>query len=468
MNRFHAAWFALALCACTPSRDTHSNDEGVRVDRCDLVIAGGQILTQDGPGFIEPGFIAIDDRMIRTVGTLQEITHKCEARSLINAQGKIIVPGFVDAHQHLGGMAFPRKPYEPATGPRLLSRPGAVEVYAPFISQSGSLPPVTAKEVRTAVSRFLRAMLRTGYTGVVDAGGPQPAAVAAAVAEVGIRAMVGPHLADFWPDEVGGLPVVQADATKLLDDAAEFIDSADGMGNGLVRAGVSAVWSLTATDKLLAGLADLAEAKDVPVHVHTNVLAEEPEVHARWFNGRSAIERLTDTGLLNERTTLMHSGVLSDRDIELIAASGATVNYNPLGNALLGFGVANQRAPQRLLAAGVPLVLGSDTAPDNKLTSPFESMLAALAINREAAGDDFALTLEQALRVATNGGVSLGRPKELGHIAPGQLADLVIIRPDEPHLPGRPHPVPTVVLNGHPGQIDTVIVNGRVVFTDDD
>ncbi|MEM9490970.1 MAG: amidohydrolase family protein, partial [Myxococcota bacterium] len=337
--------------------------------------------------------------------------------------------------------------------------PGAVEFFAPLISQIGSLP-VAAEDVQTNVRQFLEAMMRMGYTGVVDAGGPQPEAVAAAAAEVGMRAMVAPHIADVWPNEVGELPVSQADPAELLEQAAAFIDANDGLGDGLVRAGVSGVWTMTCSDELLAGIAELAITRDIPVHIHTNVLDEEAGVHANWFGGRTAIERLDEAGLLNERVTLMHAGALSDEDIELIAASGATVNHNPLGNAMLGFGVANQLAVPRMLAAGIPLVLGSDTAP-NKLASPFESMIAAMAISREVAGDDFAFTVEDALRAATNGGVSLGRPGLLGAIEPGQLADLVLIRPDPPYLAGPAHPVPTVVLNGHAGQVDSVIINGR-------
>ncbi|MCG8347991.1 MAG: amidohydrolase family protein, partial [Chloroflexales bacterium] len=287
-------------------------------------------------------------------------------------------------------------------------------------------------------------------------------AVAAAAADVGIRAMVGPHLADFFPQAAGQLPVRQADSAALLDRARAFIDATDGNGSGRVRAGVSAVWTITCSDELLCGLAELAAERDIPVHVHTNVLDDEIELHARWFEGRTPIERLEDAGLLTERLTLMHAGVLDDRDIARIAASNATVNLNPLGNALFGSGVAYHNSARRLLEAGVPIVLGSDT-PMEKLASPFELMIGALAINREAAGDDFAFTLEQALTAATNGGASLGRPGLLGRLTPGQLGDLVVIRPDEPFQIGPRHPVPTVVLNGHLGQVVYVVIDGRVV-----
>ena len=454
---------ALALCACSPP-EARANG-----DACDLAIVGGQILVnteEDPAGFIDDGFVAITGDKIHAVGPRAELDAACEAKSTIDATGMIVTPGFIDAHQHLGAMAFPQDPYEPATGPGLLSSPGAVEIFAPLISQIG-VAPIPPEQVEAGVRQLLQAMMRVGYTGVIDAGGPHPDVVAAVAAEVGIRAMVGPHIADVWPNEVGQMPVSQADPVVLLEQAADFIDANDGLGDGLVRAGVSGVWTLTCSDELLAGLADLAATKDVPVHIHTNVLAEEAEVHASWFGGRTAIERLVEAGLLDERVTLMHAGVLSDADIELIAASGATVNHNPLGNAMLGFGVANQLAPPRMLAAGIPMVLGSDTSPV-KLTSPFESMIAALAINREAAGDDFAFTLEDALQAATNGGVSLGRPDQLGVIAPGRLADLVLIRPDPPFLPGPTHPIPTVVLNGHAGQVDSVIINGRYLVPTDE
>ena len=425
---------------------------------CDLSIDGATLVTLDGDEIIEAGYLAVSEGVIEAVGSSAELSTQFRSANRIDGQGMIVVPGFVDAHQHLGTRGMPPRPYEPATASGLLASPGAVENFAPLISRIGQMP-VTPDAVYEGVSQLIQALIRAGFTGVVDAGGPQPEAVAQAIADSGIRGMVGPHLADYFPNQAGEAPVQQADPEQLLADARAFIEKHDRSGSGRVRAGVSAVWTITCSDELLRGLGEIARSLQVPVHIHTNVLDEEAGLHARWFEGRTMLERLEQTELLGEWLTLMHSGALSDDDVRLIADRGATVNHNALGNAMLGFGVAYHKSPTRLLAAGVPLVLGSDT-PMEQLASPFDLMKGALAINREATQDDFGFTHEQALTAATNGGASLGRPGELGRLVPGRAADLVVIEPDAPFAAAPLHPVPAVVLNGHPGQVRHVVIDG--------
>lgn len=180
---------------------------------------------------------------------------------------------------------------------------------------------------------------------------------------------------------------------------------------------------------------------------------------------RPATDRLADAGPLAERATLMHAAAVTDRDVERFAAAGLTVNHNPLGNALLGFGVAHHQAIRRLTAADVPGVLGSDTAP-SMLATPFELIRAALTTARDAAADDTALGIEDALRMATNCGAVLGRPGQLGVLTRGRLADLVPIDASGPWHLGDRHPVPTLALRARESDLRTVIVDGKVVVDD--
>lgn len=217
------------------------------------------------------------------------------------------------------------------------------------------------------------------------------------------------------------------------------------------------------SDELLAGIAELTAARDLPTHLHSHVSATAVAAHDAAF-GRPATQRLSEAGLLGPRTTLMHAGSLTDDDITAFAETGVTVNHNPGGNALFGFGVAAGRSVPRLLEAGVPIVLGSDTAPSFAVSTPFDMIHAALMTHREIAGRDDALTLEQALAMAiTHSGPSLGRPGQLGRIAEGQLADLVLVDTSGPHHLGTDHPVPALALHARPDDVTTVIVDGHVV-----
>jgi cytosine/adenosine deaminase-related metal-dependent hydrolase len=428
---------------------------------CDLLITAAQIVTLDGRlGIVDDGAVAVRGEQIADLGDRRTLTGRWQPARRLDAPGQILLPGFVDTHVHLAAFLFVDRPYEPSTGPSAFSGGGRAETVLPMVARFTSAqidPELTYAAVRPA----LAAMLRAGYTGFVDAGGFGVEGVAQAAVELGIRAAAGPSLADLWHDESGVLRR-QADADRLLGRAEAYAGGHDDLDGGRVRALVSAVETGACSDELLAGIARLGRDRGIPTHVHTNIVAHSDAEHRAEFGGRSETDRLGEAGMLTPGCTLMHVGVMSDADVAAVAASGAAANHNPLGNALLGFGVATGRAAPRLLAAGVPVALGSDTAPQ-LIPSPFDLMRTALALHRDAARDDSALTLEQALAMATGGAAALGRRGRLGRIAAGQLADLVLLDPSGIHHLPSAHPVPAVVLNGQHGDVTTVVVAGRPV-----
>ncbi len=431
---------------------------------CDLMITGGsQLALEHDSGAVLDGAVAISDGVIVAVGNRTAVEAQWQPRRRIDAGGQVISPGFVDAHVHLGAFLFARGPYERSCGPSPFSGGGREDIVLPMVARFCSMP-VDSELMYAAVRPALAAMLRAGFTGVVDAGGPGVEGVVRAAAELGIRAAIGPSLADVWHGPDGEL-ARQVDSDQLLKAAEAFVDRHDRAGDGRVRALVSAVEPMACSDELLAGIAGLGLAKDIPVHAHTNIVAQDPLAASLHVHGRTGFERLDRAGMLTPRCTAMHAGFVSDEEIARLAQAAVTVNHNPTGNAMLGFGVAAGRAVPRLLAAGVPIVLGSDTAP-SMIPTPFDLVRAALMLHRDAATDDSAVTLEQALAMAVDGAASLGVPGRLGRIAVGQLADLVLVDTTGSHHLAADHPVPALALQANAADVRTVIVAGRVVVED--
>lgn len=426
---------------------------------CDLLVAGGDVLDLALPGAsLEDHAVAVVGDRIAEVAPRGELLRRWEPAHSIDATGCVVTPGFVDAHVHLAAFLMTPLRYERAAGPSLFGGGAPPEDLMAMVAQMTSMP-VPAEVTRAVLRPVFAALLTSGVTSVVDAGSNGLDGIVQAATESGIRLATGPSLADLWHHD--GDFGRRADAEQLLEGAGEFITAHDGTARGRVRAVVSAVETTACSDELLAGIAELVAEHDVATHVHCLIDEDADELH-RTVHGIEPVDRLAATGLLSSRCVAMHVGNADDHAVEVLATTGATVNHNPVGNTMLGWNTMRRRAVPELLAAGVPLVLGSDYSP-SMIASPFDLMHAALMAHREAGGRDDALLLEDAVAMATNAGVAMGRPGELGQLRTGKLADLVVLDTSGPHHLGSRHPVPAVALRGRPSDVRAVVVNGDVV-----
>lgn len=415
---------------------------------CDLLITGGTVLDLASSDGSLAAAVAVTDGRIAGVDTAPDPTARWAAARRIDADGAYVAPGFVDGHVHLSAMLASAQPYAAARGPSLFGGGGSTADIGRALHGFLSMP-VPAEVVEAAVAPVLAAMALAGTTAVVDAGSAGIDGIVAASRRLGVRVAVGPGVHDVLLTDAGGLDKV-ADADDVLAGAEAWLADHSVADDDYVSPVLTVTEPTFCSDRLLAGLADLVKRTEVAVTFHSHETRQSVADHDA-AHGRPAVDRLAEHGLLGPNCTLMHAGSVSDRDIEVLAATGAVVNVNPLGNGMLGFGAASERALARYLDAGVRLVLGSDYTPSMVATG-FELVRAALMVTREVGGADDALTLEQALAMATSGPVAVG-----------ERADLVIVDHTGPHHLGVDHPVPGLALRARPDDVRTVIVAGRDV-----
>ncbi|MBA0123974.1 amidohydrolase [Haloechinothrix sp. YIM 98757] len=174
-------------------------------------------------------------------------------------------------------------------------------------------------------------------------------------------------------------------------------------------------------------IAESARAREALVHIHAAETAgEDTELRERY----GSVPRLLDeVGVLSGRALLAHAVHVDATDIALLARSGASVAHCPGSNAKLASGIAPLN---ELLAAGVPVGLGTDgPASNDDLDLLHEVQLTAM-LARLSTGDSTAVSAEQALLLATrDGAAALGRT-DIGTIEPGRWGDLVHIDLDDP------------------------------------
>ena len=195
------------------------------------------------------------------------------------------------------------------------------------------------------------------------------------------------------------------------------------------------------------------------MHIH---LAETKAqaVQGRNIYRHSLLNHLESLGVVGANLSCAHSIWIEEGDAEIFAKRGATPVHNPASNLRIGSG----RAPvKQFLSAGVNVAVGTDGAASNDGQNMFDAVRLAGLIHNQA-GTDFHQWVKpvQALAMATrNGARAFGL--DAGVLAPGKLADIVLLRRDTPAFTPLNDVMSQLVFCENGSGVDTVFVNGEVV-----
>ncbi len=406
---------------------------------CDLLIEDAVVL--QGAGAALRGSVAVVGDRIAGIGPAASWT----PRRRLSAGGGIVMPGFVNTHNHtplmiVRGMVEDR---------------GFAPAYTKGIPQGHWLSAEEAYHL-ALLGHF--EMLRAGCTTVVDFY-LHPDALARAAAATGLRAFIGGRIADVDTAELaeGRWRFDQAAGERLLEESLALFDRWDGAEDGRIHAILAPHAPDTCSRALLAACGREARARGIPLHTH--LAQSKGEVDAvRSREGMAPHELLDDLGLLGPDLIAAHCIWLDPGEIARVGAAGVRVAHAPIGNAAHG-GIAPIIA---LRDAGASITLCTDT----KSADMFESMRLAIAVARMK-GAGYGIKAEEVLGWATrNGAAALGLEGEVGVIRPGAKADLVLLDPAAPSLRPIVDGAGIVVHSGSGNTVKTVIVDGRIVLED--
>ncbi len=323
-------------------------------------------------------------------------------------------------------------------------------------------------------------LLRNGITTALPiaslfyrAWGETPAefdAAAAAAAELGLRAYLGPAYRT-------GNQVVEADgriATHYdeprglaeLDAAIAFCRRHEDTAGGLVRTMLAPDRIETSTPELLRRTAAAGRELGVPVRLHCCQSRIEYDLVLAQ-HGKSPPEFLRDLGFLTERTLLPHGTFVSGsrhverpgQDLEIIRDAGSTIVHCPLVSGRHGNAIDNFARYRQM---GLRIGMGTDTSPPDMILN----MQVGMILCRVLAGTAAACRSEDFYDAATIGGAdALGRP-DLGRLQPGACADITVFPLGLPHQGQAIDPIQTMMLAGQGRDFSTVVVDGRFVVED--
>ncbi|MDX8444422.1 amidohydrolase family protein [Mesorhizobium captivum] len=289
-----------------------------------------------------------------------------------------------------------------------------------------------------------------------------------AAAELGLRIYLGPaHRTGnpyVLPDGSIGLFFDEQRGLQGLDDAIAFCGRMEGRHGGLVRTMLAPDRIETCTAQLLRRTSAAGRELGVPVRLHCSQGEFERQTVSR-LHGMSSVEWLESLDFLTDRTLLPHGTHVSPsrfapgpgRDLEIIAERGAVIVHCPLVAARFGNGLESFASYR---ARGIRIGLGTDTSPPDMLLN----MQIGLMVCRIAEGRADVCRAEDYFDAATLGGAdALGRP-DLGRLAPGCRADLVVWDLAGPDLGQVIDPIQTLMISASGRDARTVVIDGRTVI----
>ena len=413
-----------------------------------LLIRDATVITVDPQRrILEPGAVYVEGARIVDVGPSAEVVrrHPTAAR-VLDGRRKVVIPGFVSAHNHVGYTLFRGRAEDAGLG-------CVTGQYFPMTT-------VVTREERQAVGSLTYAeLLRSGVTTVLEM--EEDADVYAPFVErLGIRSLMGIMTLDV---EVDGLrhDRYRYDAglrAAQLRQAVEFAESWHGRADGRISVIMAPNMTISSSPELLRESRTAADRLGLRLSIHLGWGTGEVAA-TRRLHGQSPFEYARAHGLLAPDVTVAHCYVVDDGDIALLADTGAAVAHCPLMNAVRG-----QIAPvAELLRRGVTVGLGIDIM----FADYFDVVRACVLVARIRARDATTMLTPQALELATMGGArALGLEREIGSIESGKRADLVILDYRAFGLTPTLDPVQNLVYHGHAKDVETVLVDGRVVVDD--
>jgi 5-methylthioadenosine/S-adenosylhomocysteine deaminase len=390
----------------------------------------------------------------------------------VDAAGKLVAPGFVNLHS-VANIDIQTLTLDCSEIGFAASRASAME--------GGDPIELSGERLRASARFSLLQALKAGSTTIVESTTMAPArfevsrqevpALVEAAQELGARLYVSHKFraGKRYMDDDGAWKIhwdVAAGRAGLAY-GKEIVRRYEGAQQDRIRTLLFPYQFDTCTPELLAEVKAAGRELNTAIHMHTSqTLAEFHECLHR--TGRTPVQLLEQIGFLDQQTILTHllyttlhpaSGfpVQDDSDLRIVADHGTTVVHCPVVYARRDR-ILDSFARYR--SRGVHVVLGTDTYPQDMIEEMRWASLGCKWQDRDASHGSAA----DVFNAATLDGARALHRDDIGRLAPGAKADIVIIDFTKQHIGPVDDPIKTLVYVANGTDVETVIVDGRVVI----
>ena len=360
------------------------------------------------------------------------------ARKIVDGRGMLAMPGLINTHAHAPMVIF-----------RGLAEDVSIETW--FNEYMWPLESnLTPEDVYWGMKLALVEMIEGGVTTVADHYFFMDQA-AEAVTEAGTRAALG------WA-------VFGDRGYEALDATAEFAARWQGRADGRITTWMAPHAPYTCDDDFLRTAVKHARQLGIGIHIHAAEEMGQTQASLEK-RGLTPIQVLAETGILELPTIIAHGCGILPTDVDILGqARQVGVTHSPKTYLKLGMGLTPIAA---LRAAGVPVGLGTDGAVSNNTLDILESLRLMAMLQKHETRNPEVMPIPQALDIAFNGSAQVvNLASQIGKLAPGYLADIVLVDMSGAHHQPLHSRTASLVYNTHASDIQTVIVNGRVLMQD--
>lgn len=408
----------------------------------DLLISGGAVLTMNRERSVfENGFVVIRGERIVDVGDASLLKAKgYRARRTVDARGKVVMPGLINAHTHI-----------PMTLFRGIADDLDLQDWLTKYIFPAEAKNVTRDFVVAGTRLGLAEMIRGGVTTYADMYYFEDA-IAEETKRAGVRAVLGETVIDFpVPDN------------KTWEAAISYTEVfvKRWKGDSLITPAIAPHAPYTVSAEHLGQVKAFAEKHNVPILTHLAEAPTETKAIAEKYHTRPTLY-LEKIGLLSARLLAAHVVHVNDEEIAILKRREVGIAHCPQSNMKLSSGAAP--IPQ-MLKLDLRVGLGTDGAASNHDLSVWEEMDMAAKLHKLVTMNPTVVPAEQALEMATIGGArALHMEREIGSLEAGKRADLIVVDLRATHLTPMYNLRSHLVYAAKASDVTDTIVNGRLLM----
>ena len=413
-----------------------------------ILIKNALVIPMDKPErVIEDGYVSIEGNKITGIGKTSNLKNQSGYEKVINAKGKAVLPGIVNAHTHLATECFR----------------GITDIYPEMHFTFVVKNFFGEKQLYDLSLLGCLELMNSGTTCTGD-NYQRSSIIAKSFDDAGLRGVVSEQItqADLLSGIYPAIFLYQPEeAVKGIKANEDLIKKWSGAGNGRITCMYGPHAPDTLTTEVLEEIKGKAGEKNVGIMIHIAQSTRELSV-MRTRHRMTSVEYLEKTGILGPKTVGAHCVFLTPKDIEILRKTGTHIAHCP--NNFIRRGNDTPLIPW--LRGGITNI---GFASDNILHDPWELMrfsnyLSLFYANKDPTTLHLVPTPYETLDMSIcRSAKALGLDKEIGTLEVGKKADIILVDLKRPHLVPNLDIFATLVHYANGNDVDTTIIDGKIV-----